>query len=264
MANNGVARLMIGTGAALPPTNGGRRFGELLVDDKVITREQLDAALRLQAVSQTYVPLGQVLIAAKLVTRKQLAALLQRHKKRSRLGEILHRTGRVTTAQLEDALALQRWSRIPIGQALIRLGFITETMLRDALCTQLHINFFDLEPIPPDQRLVRLIGERFATRHGIVPLFRVDDTLVIAMDDPTQVALVENLETTLHLHVELVTATSEQIRAAIRRLYGPATPPDVNPHRRRNVLIGPLRDLVVAALVDKGLQGACILPAGWQ
>jgi len=253
-----------GAAAASPASNGGRLFGELLVEDKVITPEQLDAALRLQAVSKTYVPLGQVLIANKLVTRKQLGTLLQRHKKRSRLGDILLKSGRVTAAQLDDALALQRWSRIPIGQALVRLGFITAPMLQDALCTQLHLNFFDLDPIAIDKRLAHVIGERFAVRHLIVPLVRADATLVIAMADPTQAALVENLETTLHMHVEIVMAAAEQIRAAIRRLYDPTPTPDVNPHRRQNILIGPLRDRVVADLVDKGLRGVCILPPTWQ
>ena len=61
----------------------GRRFGEVLVEECIITAEQLEAALRLQAVSPTYVPIGQVLLANKLVTRRQLDALLHRHKKRS-------------------------------------------------------------------------------------------------------------------------------------------------------------------------------------
>src|SRR2546426_454405 len=97
-----------------------RRFGEILVDEKYITAEQLEAALRLQAVSPTYVPIGQVLLANKLVTRRQLDALLHRHKKRSRLGEILVKAGRITTAQLHEALAYQRRTPMPVRQALIR------------------------------------------------------------------------------------------------------------------------------------------------
>src|SRR5437762_13192536 len=58
------------------PANGAespsaRRFGEILVDEKYITAAQLEAALRLQAVSPTYVPIGQVLLANKLITRRR-------------------------------------------------------------------------------------------------------------------------------------------------------------------------------------------------
>src|SRR5207244_10903361 len=139
-----------------------RRFGEILVDEKYITAAQLEAALRLQAVSQTYVPIGQVLLANKLITRKKLNALLHRHKRRSRLGEILLKARRITAEQLNEALALPRRPPMPIGQALIKLRYVNEATMRDALCTQLHINFFDLDPISIDQELARLISERFA------------------------------------------------------------------------------------------------------
>ena len=241
-----------------------RRFGEILVEEKIITEAQLEAALRLQAVSQTYVPIGQVLLANKLITRKKLNALLHRHKRRSRLGEILLKARRITAEQLNEALALQRRTPMPIGQALIKLRYVNEATMRDALCTQLHINFFDLDPISIDQELTRLISERFATRHLVMPLFRVDDVLVVAMDDPSQVEIIENLQAGLGLHVEIVTTTTAKLKAAMARLYGPPTQPDVNVFRRSNILVGPIRDHVVADLVAKGLRGVAVVPPGWQ
>jgi len=252
-----------------PPTNGeespsARRFGEILVEEKYITAAQLEAALRLQAVSDTYVPIGQVLLANKLITRKQLNALLHRHKRRSRLGEILVKAGRITVEQLHEALAFQRRTPMPIGQALIKLRHVNEAVMRDALCTQLHINFFDLDPISIDQALTRLISERFATRHLLIPLFRVDDVLVVAMDDPSQVEVIENLQASLGLHVEIVTTTTPKLKAAMSRLYGPPVAPDVNVFRRANVLLGPIRDHLVADLVSKGLRGVAVVPPSWQ
>jgi len=241
-----------------------RRFGEILVEEKIITDAQLDAALRLQAVSQTYVPIGQVLLANKRITRKQLNALLHRHKRRSRLGEILIKARRITSEQLNEALALQRRMPMPIGQALIKLRHVNEAAMRDALCTQLHINFFNLDPISIDQALTRLISERFATRHLLIPLFRVDDVLVVAMDDPSQVMIIENLQASLGLHIEIVTTTTDKLKAAMARLYGPPVPPDVNVFRRSNILIGPIRDHLVADLVTKGLRGVAIVPPDWQ
>jgi len=242
----------------------GRRFGEVLVEEGIITAEQLEAALRLQAVSRTYVPIGQVLLANKLVTRRQLDALLHRHKKRSRLGDILVKAGRITTAQLHEALAYQRRTPMPIGQALIQLRHISETTMREALCTQLHINFFDVDPIWIERALARLISERFAMRHLLVPLFRVDDVLVVAMDDPSQAEVIERLQTSLQLHIETVTTLIRKLKGAIARLYGPPMPPDVDAFRVRNILIGPIRDQLVVELVGKGLRGVSVVPPGWQ
>ena len=243
-------------------STSARRFGELLVEENVISTAQLEAALRLQSVSRSYVPLGQVLLANKLITRRKLNAMLHRHGKRSRLGDVLLKAGRITAAQLDAALALQRKTPMPIGQALIKLGAVSEMTMRDALCTQLHVNLFDLDPISIDQKLARLISHQYAARHLIVPLFRVADILVVAVDDPSEMQIIERLELQLGLQIEIVTTTLDQLKAAIRRLYGPPIAHEVDVFRRRNILIGPIRDHLVVDLVDRGLRGVSVVSFG--
>jgi hypothetical protein len=238
-----------------------RRFGELLVADGVITQEQLNVALRLQTVARSYVPLGQVLLAKKLITRKKLNAMLQRYGKRSRLGAILVKAGRITAAQLKEALAHQRREHMPLGKALITLGYLDEITMRDALCTQLHVNFFDLDKIVIEQKLASIISERFATRHLVVPLFGVGEILVVAVDDPSQAALIEALEGNLGLQIEIVTTTTEKLVAAIKRLYGPPVTPDAESVGRRNILVGPIRDFLVAELASRALPGVSVVPS---
>jgi hypothetical protein len=242
----------------------GRRFGEVLVEESIITAAQLDAALRQQASARSYVPIGQVLLANKVITRRQLNALLHRHKKRSRLGDILVKAGEITAEQLHDALGQQRKTPMPIGQMLIRLGYVSETTMRDALCTQLHINFFDLDSITIDRALARVISERFATRHLLVPLFRSGDVLVVAMDDPSRAEFIERLQLDLGLHVEVVTTILEKLKAALARLYGPSAPPEVDVFARRRLVIGAIRDHVVAELAGRALPGVSLVPAGWS
>src|SRR5687767_6404926 len=239
-----------------------RRFGEVLVHEGFITSVELEQALRLQAASRIYVPIGQVLLAEGFITRRQLTTLLYRHGKRSRLGDVLIKAGRISPAQLDAALALQRRTRMPIGQALITLGAVNEMTMRDALCTQLHINLFDVDPIGIDRRLAGLISERYATRHLIVPLFRVGDILVVAMDDPSDTERIERLEFNLGLQIEVVMTTMEKLQAAIRRLYEARVPADVDVFARRNILIGPLRDHLVAELAERGLRGVSVASFG--
>jgi hypothetical protein len=238
-------------------------LGELLVEDRLITAAQLEAALALQSVATSYVPLGQLLITAKALTRKQLTAALARYKNRSRLGEILLKSGDITDQQLRTALACQQHAHIRLGEALIKTGYITERHLRDALCTQLHINFFDLDPIPMSAELRPLMNERFATRHLIVPLFRVKDIVVVAMDDPTNLALIEEMQVHLRVEIEVVTAMREKISHALERLYGKAGRKSVNVFGSRNILVGPIRDPLVAELAARVLP-VQLLPPRWQ
>jgi chorismate-pyruvate lyase len=240
------------------------RLGELLIQQALITREQLERALRVQATMRTYVPLGQMLVTDGALTRGQLTAALTRHHKRARLGVLLQKAGHITSDQLDRGLAHRHRTRTPLGRALVALGAITEETMREALCMQLHINFFDLDKIPLEPALARLVPEKFATRRAVVPLFRTPPLLVAAVDDPTDVGLVEDLQQCLRLRVEIVTSTTARISRAIARLYAgarPAPPPD--PYAHPNVMIGAIHDREIADLAAR-ILGVRILPPYWQ
>ena len=123
-------------------------------------------------------------------------------------------------------------------------------------------NFFDLDPINIDQKLARLISPQYTAQHLIVPLFRVADILVVAVDDPSDMQIIERLEGHLGLQIEIVTSTLDKLKAAMHRLYGPPITHDVDVFGRRNILIGPIRDHLVVELVDRGLRGVSVLSFG--
>jgi hypothetical protein len=211
---------------------------------------------------QTYQPLGQILLSRGWLTRRQLVGALRRYRKSVRLGELLVRSRRITPEQLQVALAHQKSPRQPLGHSLRTLGFCSEETLREALCSQLHVNFFDLDNIEPEPAVARLVTERYAIRRRIVPLFRSGQALVVAMDDPADVATIEELQQMLGLRVEVVTSTAARIQRALTRLYGGARPP-ADPTRHPNALIGTVRDPEVADLAATALR-VRMLPAAWQ
>jgi hypothetical protein len=252
-----------GAPVSVPGDESGRRFGELLVEESLITRAQLTEALRIQSTLRTYVPLGQILIMQGWLKRAQLTAVLGRHRKRARLGELLVRAGQITPEQLQTALGRQAQRRLPLGQALMALGYVTEETMREALCAQLHINFFDLDRIRLDPALGALVNQRYASRRGLVPIFRAAPMLAVAMDNPTDVAAAEELQQLLGQRIGIVTSTTAKIQRAIARLYAAAPGGVVDPLAPNNVLIGLVRDPEVADLAVKTL-GVRLLPPGWQ
>jgi type II secretory ATPase GspE/PulE/Tfp pilus assembly ATPase PilB-like protein len=168
-------------------------------------------------------PLGHILVAQKVITRRQLLAVLARYRRSSKLGELLVKSEALTPEQLATALAEQRRWRQTLGETLIRLKFVSEEQLRRALCLQLHINFFDLDTIALDMSLRPLINPRFAKKRLVVPIARVDQTLVVAMDDPTRNAVVDDLKSSTGLDIEVITSTTASIRRALAHMYpGPA------------------------------------------
>jgi type IV pilus assembly protein PilB len=203
------------------------RLGELLLTEKLVTRAQLDEALRVQSGSEGYAPLGHILVAQNIVTRDQLLSVLERHRRSSKLGDLLLKSGELNQAQLETALAEQRRSGQALGEVLIRLGLVPEERMRKALCRQLHIRFFSLDSIIIDPALRNLVNEKFAMKHRTVPLARVGNLLVIAMDDPTQTLVVDDLESSTGLKIEVITSNSAQITRALERLYRVDVTPDL-------------------------------------
>jgi len=214
------------------------RLGDLLISEGLATLAQVQKALRVQSESKTYMLLGEILVAQKVLTRTQLLSVLDRHRRRSRLGELLVKSKAITPDQLEAALAEQRRWKQTLGEVVVRLGYVSEEQMRRALCQQLHINFFELDTIVLDQSLRALINPRFAKKRLVVPIARVGQTLVVAMDDPTRTSVVDDLKASTGLDIEVITSTTASIRRALAQMYptlvsASAAEPAATPTRHR-------------------------------
>src|SRR3954471_24390347 len=150
-------------------TGGEFRFGDVLVRDKLITRQQLDDALTAQRASEKHIPLQQVLVDQKVLTVKQVEEALASWNDRPPLGELLLRHGVITRSQLAQALEQQKKVPAPLGQTLINLGYLSDVNFRKALSVQLGIPYVDLDNITLEAGLCRIINRNYARRHSLVP-----------------------------------------------------------------------------------------------
>jgi type II secretory ATPase GspE/PulE/Tfp pilus assembly ATPase PilB-like protein len=205
------------------------RLGELLVAEGLVTTAQLDEALVIQRSTDHYAPLGHILITHKVITRDQLLSVLERHRRGSKLGDILLKSREISRGQLDAALEEQRRAPQPLGAVLLGLGYISEERLRVALCRALHIRFFNLDAIALEPSLRGLVAEDFAMQHRIVPVSRIGNLLVLAMDDPTESRLVTELQSSTGLKIEVITSTSAHITRALQRLYRDGATPSSSP-----------------------------------
>ena len=135
--------------------------------------------------------------------------------------------------------------------------------MREALCAQMQVNFFDLDRIPLDRALAALVNEKYAFRRKVVPIFRTERMLVVAVDDPTDLTIIEDLQQLVRLRVEIVTSTAEKIQRALARLYRDEPSTNVDPCLQPNIMIGAVHDQEVADLAARILK-VKILPPYWQ
>lgn len=140
-----------------------------------------------------------------------------------KLGEILIQSGSITVEQLERALKYQTQNGCLVGEALIRLGFASEETVTNALAKQMGIPYASRENhiLNPEktQNLDKLISEKFAREHLLVPLFLENQTLAVALADPTNVLVLDNLRLMTNMDIQYFIATKSQILKAIDSFY---------------------------------------------
>lgn len=196
------------------------RFGDCLVEEGLVSRSRLDEAIRVQLEIDGEKPIGQILQDLGLLTKRQLNFILDKYKKRQYLGQILLQRKVISEEQLQYALGEQKKTGLPLGETLVTLNLITEEEMRESLCIQLNIAFIDLEKCHLSTNLKKLINMSYARKHSIIPVDRIGNSITLAMNDPTDQAVVDELQAITGLTVNPVTSTRSSIKRAFKRLYG--------------------------------------------
>ena len=105
----------------------------------------------------------------------------------------LVRDGLVAYEVLEQAESLANAENINIGQALINSGVLTEETLLKFLEQKLHIPYVNLDDYSLDVKCLKYISFADASKYKIIPLFKIEDVLTVAMTDPLDLFVVDKI-----------------------------------------------------------------------
>src|SRR3954465_8008529 len=137
-----------------------------------------------------------------------------------RIGDLLLREGLITKEQLEKALAEQKQSGTRVGYNLIKLGYIQELELVRQLAKQYKMNAVDLSKFNVDPKIAKLIPTDLATKNLVIPLKRDGRQLTVAMADPTNLGVLEDLKFITRYDIFPVIAGEFTLRTIIEKVYG--------------------------------------------
>jgi type IV pilus assembly protein PilB len=140
-----------------------------------------------------------------------------------RIGDVLLEEGYLTTRQLKDALAEQKRTGKFLGEMLVEQGLVTAEKILSALSKRLGVRGCQLRSGMVDPTLMDLIGEEEAVRLKALPMFRVHDTLTVAMAEPQSLPSIDRLREITGCEIRPVLALENQITEFIRSCSGPAT-----------------------------------------
>jgi type IV pilus assembly protein PilB len=137
---------------------------------------------------------------------------------RKPLGQLLLDKGLVKPEQLERALEEQRRSNHQklLGEVLVELRICSEDQITEALAQAYGVPYARVSPKIADPKVVAVLPKEFLEKHQVLPLFLVEGRLTVAVPEPANVFLVEEIERLSGYPVQVVAATVRDIRATMQ------------------------------------------------
>ena len=106
------------------------------------------------------------------------------------------------------------------GDALIQLGFAEAAAVYQSLARFCEMRYLSLGDVSIGEGILQKVPARLATHYRCVPVEERDGTLVVAISDPLNSHLLDDIRLVLKQRVEAVVATPEAIQKAIKQYYG--------------------------------------------
>jgi len=168
---------------------------------------------------------------------------------RQPIGQILKSRGCVREADIQRALAEQRKHGGLIGQCLVSMGACTAADVALALGEQAGLEAVDLTSFQPVPDALALVDGSAAHAYGVLPLRMEGTTLVVALADPLNTAVLEDLQFSTGTRVRGAVADADRIRELVEQHYG-----------QEQSLADAISDAASAALDGSAEEAAQALP----
>ncbi len=133
------------------------------------------------------------------------------------LGRLLVDSRKITEQQLEAALAEQAQSGGErLGEILVRMGALSEDDLLECLGAQYSLPVVKLNRYLVDLHIFDAFPQRFLEKNHVCPMFRVEDTTTVAIADPTNIFVLDEIRRLVGGRVQAALALPKNILEAIR------------------------------------------------
>lgn len=203
------------------------KLGEILVKEGWIPIDAVQRVLDIQRESnyisssaRKYQPFGQICVDLKLITREELRTILRKHKKSIRLGDLLIKMRLITEKDLEKALKVQESKPgMRLGEILLRQDALSEVELVEALSMQ-----WDIPIILPALELIDIsllegMDLKYMVESGFLPVSATEDEVMVIMADPNDYNLINYLEMHYGKKVARAIGPSSAMRQALKSYY---------------------------------------------
>ncbi|NTV52099.1 MAG: Flp pilus assembly complex ATPase component TadA [Candidatus Firestonebacteria bacterium] len=142
-------------------------------------------------------------------------------KKGHRIGEMLMDEEIITKEQLQECLQEQKVTGEKVGEVMVRKGYVSHEVLYAFLGNQFGIPYIplsEMQNIPP--AIVKLLPEQLMRSQHVVPVSKKGNALILAMADPSNVFVTDDIKLSTHSDLELRLSSEKEIKAALDKCFG--------------------------------------------
>ncbi len=125
----------------------------------------------------------------------------------------------VTPEQVETVLSSIKQEGETTLDILIQTGAVTEDDVLAMIATQFGMEYVHVNADAIDPAVKDVIPNEVARKYGVVPVYRTEDSVTVALSDPMGYDTVDSLRYVLKMNVEAVVAPRAEVKAAVDKLY---------------------------------------------
>lgn len=233
-------------------------IASLLLEEGLLTEEQLAYAQRIRAKLSSQKTMKDILIDLGYISQKQLQETLRMNPVNVRLGDLLVELGYLRTKDLDQALGIQKESKGKkrLGEVLVEARFIEEKRLLETLSYQLGYPLIEFDFVKLDKRLVSMIPFDACRELGLIPVSRADNVVTVAVADPLDVAALDLARKHLGTACTFAIASRAAIIASLNALERTTSKPQTSDE---STIIGMINSLFDDA-IEEGASDIHIEP----
>ncbi len=134
------------------------------------------------------------------------------------IGQILQELGFAQQQQIDDALKYQKESGHTklLGEILVEMDICTDNQISQALAKVYDLPYAQVSPKICDANVISLLPREFLEENIVLPLFKVYETLTVALSEPSNIFIIDEIRRLSSCEVQVVCATVKDIQATLQ------------------------------------------------
>lgn len=140
-------------------------------------------------------------------------------KQNLKLGELLLYAGKITQEQLNEALEIQKSTKMKLGEIVVNKGWLKPEEIVDALEQQLGFPKVDLSKYEINSNVATIVPESIVKKYKLIAIDEKDNKLIVAMADPLNFFAIDDVKLYTKMDVIPCLASSTDLERVIERYY---------------------------------------------